>query len=758
MNVQKRRLLKVFIFVPLSMIAAFVAISILGIVSHTSITRVGVHSLLSYWAAIPAALSVMAIRKRISLSLTLFTSAILFSMFVNIGSAISYLLDIIEVSSATQLQYAVADGLELTIIALFLLLAIRLRSKVIEKRAMLRWSSLAIVLLLVLLVSYGIVWFLLMPVLSQGVLTMFGLVASILGIVTLIVTVYTLAKDKHEHLPVDSGYLITVCILLLMSLVLLITDLLTTTSNWIYAENIQIASLFVLGLSLGVPFLRKAGFNRVRAYSYVIGFAILTYLPFAITISIEAGTLEFLIAPMNELAFSIIHIGVGFLSAMMGILLLMYSMRRPSRNLYPLVLLFGLWAGVAIISIFATIVPEFSPVGQPIVPYMVGSLLSLPLLYYAIRWSAPNEIEKPMSRPILKLVFGGLALTAIVVIGEMLNQLFLQAYSHYAESPMGNSLLLGTNLVLILAYAYLFYFFAELSEGRTSVQVYVVFVLSTWIIPNVLKSYYMNWTPGWWTSEILIFIGLLIGPALLGLLYIRAMHETEESHDRANLYADLLMHDVSNYHQMLLTALELLGADTILDDQRKRLSNDARQVILLAGQLIANVRLLGKTEQRFIQALRPLNLLSILVEALDDVMEGLRDDEVKLQFDPKRSEALVMAQESLKYVFVNLLYIAIQGPKGEKTLFVEVDHHPHLGDMWWRVRLGVLGKQVDSEQLSQLRSRAEDTYSGTALGFLVARVITETLGGVVTIEDDVEEPDKGTLFVVALPQLDESKE
>ena len=116
-----------------------------------------------------------------------------------------------------------------------------------------------------------------------------------------------------------------------------------------------------------------------------------------------------------------------------------------------------------------------------------------------------------------------------------------------------------------------------------------------------------------------------------------------------------------------------------------------------------------------------------------------------------------MAHESLKNAFMNLLYIVIQGPKGEKTLFVEVDHHPTIGDKWWRVRLGVLGKRVDTEQLSQLRTRAEDKYSGTALGFLVARILTETFGGVVTIEDDIEKPDKGTLFVVALPQYDESQ-
>jgi hypothetical protein len=751
-------LLKVIILVPLSVIAAFVAISVVGIVSHSPTTRVGVHSLLSYWAAIPAAVSVFAIRRRQSLSLTMLTSALVFTIVINIISAISYLLDIAVSFTDQPLTHTVVDLLELTMISLFLLISILSWSKK-EKAGKGSGSMyLAPVLILILLVTYGLVWIFILPLLPVNILMIFSVLIGIPGLILFIIAIVYIARHKFEPLPLDSGYIIAACLLLAISMILLMSDCLTTSPLWIYAENIQIASYLVFGLAFGVPFLRKAGFRRITAYLFVSGFALLTYLPFAITISIEANTLAFLIEPMNELAFSIIHIGVGFLSAMMGILLLMYSMRRPSRNLYPLVLLFGLWAGVAIISIFATIVPEFSPVGQPIVPYMVGSLLSLPLLYFAIKWSAPDEIEKPMNRPILKIVLGGIALTALVVIGEMLNQLFLQSYGYFADSPLSNSLLLGTNLVLILAYAYLFYFFAELSGGRTSVQVYVVLFLSTWIIPNVLKSYYMNWTAGWWTSEVLIFVGLLSGPALLGLLYIRSMHETEESHDRASLYADLLMHDVSNYHQMLLTALELLGADTILDDQRKRLSNDARQVILLAGQLIANVRLLGKTEQRFTQSFKPMNLLSILVEALDDVMEGLRDDEVKLQFDPKRSEAIVMAPESLKYVFMNLLYIAIQGPKGEKTLFVEVDHHPTLGDMWWRVRLGVLGKRVDTEQLSQLRSRTEDTYSGTALGFLVARVITETLGGVVTIEDDIEKPDKGTLFVVALPQYDESKE
>jgi signal transduction histidine kinase len=750
-RLQKRALAKIAIFVPLASLAIMVAIGVLDIVSITETARVAAHSLLSYWVSIPAAILVLAFVRRPSRSLAAFAAALLFPILVNIGSAISYRTYLISPSEVKNLTNLVTDIYECAVFGVLILVALTLRQDPRKEKGMTARTGIVIGFASVFIPGalYGVIWFFLIPLMTPEVLIYFGSSTALSGIAMTLGAVYLLLKNGYEELSVDIGYFASACILSAIAICVLVAELFLSSALWIYAETIQMASYFLITISLCVPFLRNAGYRRITAYLIIGALSLLSYLPFAITIEIEAAVLPF--APyLNTLAFSIIHIGVGSLSIMMGFLLFAYSRRHPSRNLYALIMLFVLWAEVAAVSVLTGLPLGFTLLGEPIVSYLVGSILSIPLLYLAIRWTPKNHLQEASPPSSWLLLAGSFIMLGAILAGEVGNQLVLQRYIWLSWNPLSNSLLLFANLLLIFLITYLLFTQAETSGGHTSIEVYVVLFLSMWIVPNVLKSYYQIWTAGWWVSEILILLALMIGPAFLGLLYMRALQDLEDSHSKATLYADLLMHDISNYHQMLLTAVELLGEEETSIEQRERLSSDAYHVISLAEQLITNVRLITESEDLQKESLIPLNLMETLVESLDRVMRIAGGRGVKLQLMPFSAQAYVLGSNVLKHVFINIIHGVLLQPLDAQRISIEIQPRVEMGTEYWMVRIFVPNWWLDIQSDVSAPGAQED-FSGTALGLLVSRLVTESLGGTLTVLKRMEEPEMGTSFYVLLP-------
>ncbi|MHA2118833.1 MAG: hypothetical protein ACW98J_07925, partial [Candidatus Thorarchaeota archaeon] len=242
----------------------------------------------------------------------------------------------------------------------------------------------------------------------------------------------------------------------------------------------------------------------------------------------------------------------------------------------------------------------------------------------------------------------------------------------------------------------------------------------------------------------------MIGPAFLGLLYVRAMRDSEDSHSKATLYADLLMHDISNYHQMLLTAVELLGEEGITQTQRERFSNDAYHVISLAEQFITNVRLITESEDLVQESLIPLNLIETLVESLDRVMRVAGGKGVKLQLMPFSAQAYVLGSSVLKHVFINIIHGILLQPLEAQKISVEIQPRSEMSSEYWVIRIFVPNWWMDIES-EVSPPKAQEDFSGTALGLLVSRLVTESLGGTLTVLKNMEDPRMGTSFQVLLP-------
>ncbi|MGY5860033.1 MAG: hypothetical protein RTU63_11740 [Candidatus Thorarchaeota archaeon] len=747
MNVRNRALVKILILVPLAVFASWLAIGPGGLVSYSPATRVGVHSVLAFWISIPAVLVLLSYNRKKQRSSILMLSALTFSIMIHIGSAAKNLLILEQGSIERTLADAVADLVDLALFGFIIAAACAcfLRQGAPEEQQ--KFNRIVIpISLLVPIFLYGVTAFHVLPSLTVAGLMMLGWILGAIAIVGLLLVSFLVTRIKSEDLPLDVGFFVSSTLLFAISVVVLIMTLPMPAQGWELAETLQMAAFLLFCLALGVPYLKRFGFSRRNAYGFTIGIILIAYFPFLITIGIESMGLNVLVESQNLLAYSIIHIGAGLLSGMMAILLYIYPKKHTSWNHYPLVLIFGLWASVSMVSVFSLTVPSISLLGEPLTPYTIGSIITLILLGYAIWWTLHPPLQR-RSHPTflhLSLVWSGF-ITAIVA-GEMINQVVLTSDPSLVASPIGSIIIQVANLIIMFALTFLIFLLAAKSRGTTSMELLVAIFLAMWILPNILKSFYHIWYTGWWVSEIYLFAGVLAGTPLLAWLYVRSMREVAESHGKAAMYADLLMHDITNFNQMMMTSFELLGSDDLSDDQRTKLSDDGCYVISLAGQMISNVRLLSETDRLKELQLEPMNLVPTIVQALDIFGERISPGELSVQFSPNNSKAFVLANDLLIHVFLNILYNVLDCHQEGSEVVIDITETQRDSEDFWEIIVATPCK-VDEKQKS---------YSSGILGVTAAKTITDSLNGELSVEESSED-DKSLkkVFRVILPAAKE---
>jgi hypothetical protein len=738
----QREGVKVLILVPLAVFAILFAIGPGGIVSYARATRVGVHTVLAFWISIPAALGVLAYFAKPMRANVLMISALFFAIVLHSGSAAKNVFYISEPFPQRALVDTTLDLLEFTMYALlvtgsmvcFLLTA---KGRMLVNRGFVSF------ILIVPLAIYGLAA-LVVPLFVQELLVMMSYAIGAIAVTGFLIASFLVFRYTADDVPYNRGYFVSAMLLLCVAALATMSNLGSPSSNWEYAETLQMAAFLLICLAFAVPFLKRSGYRRGNSYALVIGLILMTYLPFLLTIILESFGLNFLFEEQNLFTYTIIHIGAASFSGMMAILLYLYPRKKKSWNYIPMVQIFGLWAAISLFLVIMFTAPSLSLGGEPIIPFVVGSIITLALLCLSIIWTQRPPIER--NRPSLQSFAILLSIfISLVVIGEIINQLAILAVSSIAESPYGALLLLVSNLAIMFAFAYLIFLLAGKSQGKSSVEMYITFFLAMWILPNILKSYYNVWTTGWWVSEILLFVGLLAGPPLLIWLYVRAMHEVEESHQRANLYADLLMHDVSNYNQMMMMSMELLGSHDISESKRKSLADDGRQVISFSEQLISNVRLLSEADKLETSSLQSINLVNTIVSALDIFTRRIGSGELVVEFQPEESQAYVIASDLLVQIFLNILYSALECRKRGETVAIGIHQTEYDNDSYWQIDIKAPGR----------RANQDEVYSSGTIGLLAAQLMTESLKGYFQMEryarTDVCE---GRLFTIRLHATD----
>jgi PAS domain S-box-containing protein len=229
----------------------------------------------------------------------------------------------------------------------------------------------------------------------------------------------------------------------------------------------------------------------------------------------------------------------------------------------------------------------------------------------------------------------------------------------------------------------------------------------------------------------------------------------EEARARAELYLDLMGHDINNMNQIAMGFLELALGNPGLEEETRQHLSKSLESINASSRLIRNVRKLqrirtggkGRIETDVGQVLRQVC----------DAYGGVAGSAATIRYMPSSSNCTVMADELLYDVFANIVENALKHAGEAPAVDVRLETAAVKGRKCCQVSVEDNGPGIADDLkpvvFGRMR-RGETKARGSGLGLYLVRTLVESYGGSVRAEDRVPgDSSQGCRFVVLLPEI-----
>jgi signal transduction histidine kinase len=705
-------------------------------------------SLLAFLAITCAAYVYGTYRRTPSTQNAIFFAALVTQGVIYIGSSVDYLLELTAPTILKTMDRITSDIFEVSLLAILFLSAIILSDRKFSTR-----GTIALILLITVgsLASYGALYVFVLTALSDFFLIIVGFIGTSIAIAAFLLAGMYVIKNQRESQKYDLVLLLLSLAIFSFSSIPLFLNLVFPSTSWTLSLVLQAGGFFALTMAVAVPWQTEMGISRWKADAVIATICLLALTPFIVFVLVESSVQRLSVVLMG--AYYLSHGEAALLSGLIAVLVYVYSRRNPSSEYYYLILLFVTWAYMELHLVFFSnrYLLEVEKY-EPVLPYIIGSILSVVLLF-----RATNSIEKPPAQQLesfsaQKIIIWICLVISFVWVGELIRNQVIQNNPEVFNSPIAASFILVANLIAMFAFIYLEYLLTTKGGGWESVGVITAGFLSLWIIRNILKAVFEEWSIGWWAAELLLLAGLVLGPVILGMLYLTSMFEAESSQRKATVYADLLGHDITNYLQAIQVALGILNLDDAPPDAKSKALEDAKLSLNRADHLIRNVRHLGQPSSIHAENIERMDLMSSIHVALNQVIQISAPDEIDFNIRVEDAEYYVYANELLTDVFMNLFRNAVKYSNQKKKIDIEIESTIIKDQKMYQIRVIDYGRGIEPGRKESLFSRFMDGADGTGLGLWVVQVLTESFGGTVEVMDRVEGSySQGAVFIVTLP-------
>jgi len=220
---------------------------------------------------------------------------------------------------------------------------------------------------------------------------------------------------------------------------------------------------------------------------------------------------------------------------------------------------------------------------------------------------------------------------------------------------------------------------------------------------------------------------------------------------QAELYLDLMGHDINNMHQIALGYLEL--ARNMGSGASQEFLDTSIEVLLRSSRLIMNVRKLQKLRDGFFN-LELIDLRAVL-EDVQREFGSATHKPVTLHLGVN-SPCYVRANQLLYDVFANLVSNAIKHTGEHADIAITLDSVIDDSNGYYLVLVEDNGPGIPDDFKDNIFNRmlkGTANAKGMGLGLYLVKSLVDSYGGQVWVEDRVQgDHSQGAKFVVLLPK------
>jgi PAS domain S-box-containing protein len=238
----------------------------------------------------------------------------------------------------------------------------------------------------------------------------------------------------------------------------------------------------------------------------------------------------------------------------------------------------------------------------------------------------------------------------------------------------------------------------------------------------------------------------------------RAEEALSEAKDQAELYLDLMGHDINNFNQIALGYLELandlIASDARLGGDNKELIDKPIAALQNSSKLIENVRKLQKMRAKGLRLSR-VDICSVILKLKEYYTHFSRRD-ITINYIPP-DECQVVANDLIDEIFSNLIENSIKHSRPDRPLVIDIVQSEvcEEGREYDRVSVEDNGPgipDVMKEKLFTRYYRGQTMTRGKGLGLYLVKTLVDDFNGKVWVEDRVPgDYAKGAKFVVMIP-------
>ncbi len=226
-----------------------------------------------------------------------------------------------------------------------------------------------------------------------------------------------------------------------------------------------------------------------------------------------------------------------------------------------------------------------------------------------------------------------------------------------------------------------------------------------------------------------------------------------DSKAQAELYLDLMGHDINNLHQIALGYLEL--ARDMQPGEQTEFLDKPIEVLQRSAQIISNVRKLQKLHEGVFRT-QDVNVARMLSDVQRE-FGAVPNKQITVNAN-EHGLCIVKANELLHDVFANLVSNAIKHTGDQTNIAIDIDIVKDDGGRYCRVSVEDDGPGIPDDFKARIFNRTlkgTNKARGMGLGLYLVKSLVDSYGGRVWVEDRVEgDHAKGARFVVMLPAVE----
>ncbi len=228
--------------------------------------------------------------------------------------------------------------------------------------------------------------------------------------------------------------------------------------------------------------------------------------------------------------------------------------------------------------------------------------------------------------------------------------------------------------------------------------------------------------------------------------------ELEKSKSQAELYVDIMSHDINNMNQAMMGYLEMAVELLRLEGEEKELIEKPMEIIDHSSKLIDNVKKLRKLETGEIP-LKKMDLGKVLSDVKAEY-QNIPGRDITIDYTPVTGY-FVIANDMLVDVFSNLVGNAVKHSPDPLFITMETTQVVYGGKRYYNIKVEDNGPGIPDEQKKNLFMDIK-VGDGKAirrgLGLKLVKTLLHSFHGEVWVEDRVSgDHTKGARFVVKLP-------